>query len=208
MFWPSKRVGRIRRPMVKDMFGRAIPSKFQMGVTRVQLAEGLWEYGEDELARRALELSEEELVEVGKVAVWHYLRDYDPPRPMLGRIWARALIEFAESNARDTVRKRRRIRPESERCDARYRQALLSGAPLELTPVEQGLPDPRREVRVSVSYSRDDNGTWLAKASDIPGAHSYGNALEEARANIREAIAVTLHIEPATIDLAETVSHD
>jgi hypothetical protein len=104
--------------VVKDCFGRDIPDDFSISFERDLLAETLWEYGEDALAEAALALSDGELVEVQRLAVWHHRNDPDPdegPKLSNGRIMARAAIEFAERAARDTKRKRRRRRPAEER---------------------------------------------------------------------------------------------
>ncbi|MET1082077.1 MAG: hypothetical protein ABWY12_03370, partial [Burkholderiales bacterium] len=53
----------------RDALGRRIPSKFQVTSRRDLLAEALWEYGEDKLAERALELTEDELLQVQRLTV-------------------------------------------------------------------------------------------------------------------------------------------
>ena len=104
------------------------------------LAESLWQYGEDELAERALRLSDRQLKRVQRLAVWHREHDPEPtegPKLTSGRCMARGMIDFAELRARDTKRTRRRTRPDDQRYDAAY-QASLEGPekPLPSTPAE------------------------------------------------------------------------
>ena len=82
-------------------------------VTRDDLAADLWEYGEDELANRALSLSDLELARVGVLAGRILLSDeYATPSgasPMLGKACALAAVHLLDGK-RDLARKRRRIR--------------------------------------------------------------------------------------------------
>jgi hypothetical protein len=113
--WPTRR---------RDCFGRAISHNFNMVFRRDYLAECLWEYGEDGHAEAAMRLSDEELHEIQRLAVWHHENDPEPesgPRLLNARIAARAAIEFFEREARDTKRRRRRTRLEAERYDAEPR---------------------------------------------------------------------------------------
>ncbi len=41
-----------------------------------------------------------------------------------------------------------------------------------------------------VDISRDESGAWLARVPDVPGCHTYGRTLEQARRRIREALAL------------------
>lgn len=126
---------------VKDIFGRAIPDNIRVVVRRDVLAEALWEYGEDELAERCLESSDEDLHQVHRLAVWHRVNDPEPedgPRLTNGRILSRAMIEFVERRARDTKRRRRRTRPEKDRYDALYLEGLRNGRPPPDSPAERG----------------------------------------------------------------------
>jgi hypothetical protein len=112
---------RRRKKGPRDCFGRTIPADFRISFRRDALAEALWEYGEDELAEPALALSDEDLHEVHRLAVWHHVNDPDPkPGPKLtnARVSARAAIEFFERTARDTARQRRRTRPVAQRYTA------------------------------------------------------------------------------------------
>jgi predicted RNase H-like HicB family nuclease len=44
-------------------------------------------------------------------------------------------------------------------------------------------------VNHRVDITRDESGAWLARVPDIPGCHTYGRTLEQARRRIREALA-------------------
>jgi hypothetical protein len=119
-----------------------VPVNFRISFRRDVLAEVLWEYGEEELAETALSLSEDDLRQVQRMAVWHHVNDSDPERgPKLtnARVMARAMIEWAERSSRDTKRARRRMRPKEEAYDGAYHTSLLSEDPLPSTPAENGL---------------------------------------------------------------------
>ena len=108
-----------------------------MEFRRDVLAEALWEYGEDELAEAALSLSDDDLRDVQRLAVWHHVNDPEPERgPKLtnGRVMARAAIEFVERTGRDTKRQRRRTRPVEQGYAAAYHAGLLAGEPPSDTP--------------------------------------------------------------------------
>jgi hypothetical protein len=126
---------------VKDCFGREIPSNFRIEFRRDVLAECLWQYGEDELAEAALRVSDDELHQVHRLAVWHHINDPDPvegPKLTNARVNARAAIEFFEGTSRDTKRRRRRTRPVEQGYDGAYHASLLAGDPLPSTPAEEG----------------------------------------------------------------------
>lgn len=126
---------------MKDMFGREIPSRFSITFRRDTLAESLWEYGEEEIAEKVLDLSDPELHQIHRLAVWHYKNDPEPttgPKLKNGRINARAAIEFFERSTRDTARMRRRTRPEDGSYVADYMANLLAGNPTDDTPAERG----------------------------------------------------------------------
>ncbi len=59
-------------------------------------------------------------------------------------------------------------------------------------------------IAYRVVFEPDDNNSWFVRCPTA-GAHSQGRTLTEARANIREAIAVVLDVDPATFDLVEKV---
>jgi hypothetical protein len=97
---------------MKDMLGREIPDWLHTVFTREVLAEDLWRYGEDELAEAAMKLSEAELEQIQRLALWHYVNATD------ARMASRAAIEFFEGASRDPKRQRKRSRPEGQRYTA------------------------------------------------------------------------------------------
>jgi predicted RNase H-like HicB family nuclease len=42
--------------------------------------------------------------------------------------------------------------------------------------------------RYAVIYERDESGAWNARVPEVPGAHTYGRSLQQARRRIREAL--------------------
>ena len=44
--------------------------------------------------------------------------------------------------------------------------------------------------RYIVRYRRDANGTWIARVPTVPGCHTYGRTLEQARVRILEALSL------------------
>jgi hypothetical protein len=99
------------------MLDREIPANTRITISRDLLAECAWEYGEDDLAARAAGLSDEDLEQVQRLALWHRTNDPEPedePKLTNARIETRAVIEFFEGRSRDTKRVRRRTRPPNE----------------------------------------------------------------------------------------------
>jgi predicted RNase H-like HicB family nuclease len=45
-------------------------------------------------------------------------------------------------------------------------------------------------VTYRVDISRDESGAWIARVPDVPGCHTYGRSLEQARRRIREALGL------------------
>jgi predicted RNase H-like HicB family nuclease len=41
-----------------------------------------------------------------------------------------------------------------------------------------------------VDIARDESGAWLARVPAVPGCHTYGRTLEQARRRIREALGL------------------
>ena len=41
-----------------------------------------------------------------------------------------------------------------------------------------------------VEITRDESGAWIATVPDVPGAHTYGRSLRQARTRIREALSL------------------
>jgi predicted RNase H-like HicB family nuclease len=45
-------------------------------------------------------------------------------------------------------------------------------------------------VRYRVVFDRDVSAAWIVRVPAVSGCHSYGRSLDEARARIREALAL------------------
>ncbi len=41
-----------------------------------------------------------------------------------------------------------------------------------------------------VVFARDESGAWIARVPDVPGCHTHGRTLEQARRRIREALSL------------------
>jgi hypothetical protein len=92
---------------------------FRVVFSKTQLAASLWDYGEDELAHRALAMSDRELSDVRAIAAWY--EDPAYPLPVEGQrithnhVNALAAITLFEGQVRALNRTRRRAqrdRPE------------------------------------------------------------------------------------------------
>jgi predicted RNase H-like HicB family nuclease len=59
-------------------------------------------------------------------------------------------------------------------------------------------------MRYRVIYERDESGAWIAHVSRVPGAHSYGRTIEQARDRVREALALWVH-EAQDVELVDEV---
>jgi hypothetical protein len=76
------------------------------------IASALWDYGEDALARRALDTSEQERAQIETISAWYEKSDY--PLPMTGQrithnhVAAFAAITSFEGTVRPLTRTRRR----------------------------------------------------------------------------------------------------
>jgi predicted RNase H-like HicB family nuclease len=44
--------------------------------------------------------------------------------------------------------------------------------------------------RYKAIFDRDESGSWLARIPSIPGCHTYGRTLEQARTRLREALGL------------------
>jgi hypothetical protein len=104
---------------------------FHVFTSRSQLAAGLWDFGEDDLAARAVTLTDVELAAVERIAAWYEHPGY--PLPVTGRVTHRhvgalAAVTYLEGRIRPLARTRRR--PERDR-------------PAAYTPLP---PDPGRMV--------------------------------------------------------------
>jgi predicted RNase H-like HicB family nuclease len=45
-------------------------------------------------------------------------------------------------------------------------------------------------TKYRVKLERDASGAWIAKCLDVPGCHTYGRSLRQARSRVREALAL------------------
>jgi len=50
-----------------------------------------------------------------------------------------------------------------------------------------------------VVFRQDPDGVWLAEVPALPGCHTYGETLDEARAHIRDAVALWLESDEFTL---------
>lgn len=48
----------------------------------------------------------------------------------------------------------------------------------------------KTKTSYSVTYERDENGLWVAQVKGIPGCHTQGRTIAQARERIREALAL------------------
>jgi predicted RNase H-like HicB family nuclease len=60
----------------------------------------------------------------------------------------------------------------------------------------------RSSYRVVVE--RDESGTWIARVPRVPGCHTYGRTLEQARRRIREALELWVE-DASSVELVEDV---
>src|SRR5207247_10724769 len=58
--------------------------------------------------------------------------------------------------------------------------------------------------KYKVIYERDESGAWIAHVPSLPGAHSYGRTIEQARGRVREALGLWIR-EPQTAHLVDEV---
>ena len=85
-----------------------------------QVAAALWDYGEDELAARAIDMTDAELTSIENISAWY--EDPAYPLPMSGQrithnhVNALAAITLFEGRVRPLARTRRR--PQRDRPDA------------------------------------------------------------------------------------------
>lgn len=53
-------------------------------------------------------------------------------------------------------------------------------------------------LKLKVVYERDEEGWWVAEIPEVPGCHTQGRTIAQARERIREALAVALDRRDAT----------
>ena len=58
--------------------------------------------------------------------------------------------------------------------------------------------------RYKVIYKRDESGAWIAHTPGVPGPHSYGRTIEQARERIREALGLWV-ANPRTAELVDDI---
>ena len=122
--------GKARRELRVLM--RDVP-RFNVYFSKSQAAAALWDYGEDDLADRALEMSDDELGRIQSIAA--HFEDPSYPLPVEGQrtthnhVTALAVITFFEGQVRPLSQSRRR--PQKNRPER------FTPTPL---PPEAGLP--------------------------------------------------------------------
>jgi predicted RNase H-like HicB family nuclease len=42
----------------------------------------------------------------------------------------------------------------------------------------------------TVKIERDESGAWIARVPEVPGCHTYGRSLRQAKHRIREALSL------------------
>ncbi len=53
-------------------------------------------------------------------------------------------------------------------------------------------------------FERDETGTWLARVPSIPGCHTHGRTLEQARTRLREALGLWI-TQPDAVRIEEDI---
>ena len=68
-------------------------------------------------------------------------------------------------------------------------------------------PEVLMHVAFKVHFYRGEDGWWIAKCEDVPGAVTQGRDLGEAREMIRDAISLMIedYSEEEAIQLAESI---
>jgi hypothetical protein len=93
---------------------REAGSPMAMVFTREALARDLWTYGEDELAARVPDLSDEEMRQIRDLALQHAMSDEGATKSGKGILLAKAAtlaaIEVLEGQRREPKWKRRRLK--------------------------------------------------------------------------------------------------
>ena len=108
------RAGRVRGELEKLLAGRP---NFRVRTSRSQVAAALWDYAEDELAAKAVAMSDEDLRFIENISAWY--EDPDYPLPMTDQrvthnhVSAFAAVTYFEGQVRPLARTRRR--PQADR---------------------------------------------------------------------------------------------
>ena len=75
----------------------------------------------------------------------------------------------------------------------------------DLTTVLGGrMVEPMKRHRYRVVYELDESGRWIATVPRVKGCHTYGRSIEQARARIREALALFVR-QAGTVHLVDDV---
>ncbi len=45
-------------------------------------------------------------------------------------------------------------------------------------------------MKYRVTFERDESGAWIARVPSVPGCHTYGRTIDQARRRIREALSL------------------
>jgi predicted RNase H-like HicB family nuclease len=56
-----------------------------------------------------------------------------------------------------------------------------------------------KKSSLAVDYERDEDGWWVASVPSLPGCHTQGRTLEQARRRIAEAIALHMEVQQARL---------
>jgi predicted RNase H-like HicB family nuclease len=59
-------------------------------------------------------------------------------------------------------------------------------------------------VRYRAVFERDESGAWIASVPKIPGCHTYGRTLDQARRRLREALSLWID-DAESVELVEDV---
>lgn len=86
--------------------------RFAVHVSKMLIAQALWDYGEDELWGRALQMTDADHIKIERICAWYEAADY--PLPLVGQrithhhVNALAAITLFEGRVRPLARTRRR----------------------------------------------------------------------------------------------------
>jgi predicted RNase H-like HicB family nuclease len=61
-------------------------------------------------------------------------------------------------------------------------------------------------AKLSMICSRQSNGSYFAICPEVQGCFTQGDTYEEAAANLKELVEITIKEEPATADIHEITS--
>jgi len=60
-------------------------------------------------------------------------------------------------------------------------------------------------MKYRVVLDRDESGAWIATVPAVPGCHTYGRSLVEARRRVRDALSLWVEDAADTVELADDV---